>query len=476
MNNKPIISRFAPSPTGLLHMGNARTALFNFLFARAKQGRFLLRIEDTDQERSQQQYVEALQQDLAWLDVQADLGPAGENGADYFQSGRSAVYAQYYAQLQQTEQVYPCFCSPEALAMSRKAQRSAGNAPRYAGTCAHLSAAEAAARMAQGEKPTLRFRVPEKETICFEDGVRGVQNFNTQDIGDFIIRRADGTPAFFFCNAVDDSLMGVTHVLRGEDHLTNTPRQLMILRALDLPAPDYAHMSLILGDDGAPLSKRNGSMSLAELRDAGYLPLAVTNFLARLGHRYEQDGLLSLADLEAGFCLDRLGRAPARADKSQLDFYHRQALAELDDEAFLAWCMRHDSAQGLDRVPADERAALIAVIRDNISMPADVTPLLKAFYDVEIDFTDSATEMMTQAGADFFSTAAEVASQEVVFKDIVNAVKEKTGAKGKSLFMPLRMALTGLEHGPELGRMFALRGTSWAEQRFQQALTIIEKD
>jgi glutamyl-tRNA synthetase len=281
MNHK---TRFAPSPTGLIHIGNARTALFNALYAHKSV--FLLRIEDTDLERSKDTYIQQLKQDLKSLGL---LWQQQEKQSDRFD-----IYAKYYQQLQQQDLAYPCFCTPEELALSRKLQRASGKAPRYAGTCTHLSEAETAAKLQKGLKPTLRFRVPRGQRVEFNDLVRGKQQFASYDLGDFIIRRADGTPAFFFCNAVDDALMEVTHVFRGEDHLTNTPRQILILQALNLPIPQYGHISLILGNDGLPLSKRNGSQNIQGLIKEGWLATALINYLARLGHTYTDDNLLSL--------------------------------------------------------------------------------------------------------------------------------------------------------------------------------------
>jgi len=234
----PWVTRFAPSPTGELHLGNARTALFNLLLARHGSGRFVLRIEDTDTERSSEVHTAALMQDLRWLGLEWDAGPDRDDGrGPYRQSQRAALYDRYLETLLGQQDVYPCFCTPLELELSRRAQLAAGKPPRYAGTCRSLDAAGRAARAAQVPSATLRFRVPAGERIEFVDFVHGAQSFDSGDIGDFVVRRADGTAAFFFTNAVDDACMGVTHVLRGEDHLTNTPRQLLLLRALGLTAP-----------------------------------------------------------------------------------------------------------------------------------------------------------------------------------------------------------------------------------------------
>ena len=287
MANPSIKTRFCPSPTGYMHLGNIRTAVFNYLLAKALGGVFLLRIEDTDRERSQSLYSDALQKDLEWLGLHWQEGP-------YFQSERQNIYDQYYQQLIDKDLAYPCFCTEEELTLSRKIQRASGKPPRYPGTCAHLTETQIQEKKSSGLIPTLRFRVNDDEVIEFDDLVRGHHRFLGKDIGDFIIRRTDGTSPFMFCNAIDDALMGVTHALRGEDHVANTPRQVLILKALNLPAPQYGHISLIVGPDGSPLSKRHGSQSVQDLRESGYLNIALNNYLARLGHYYEDNRFISL--------------------------------------------------------------------------------------------------------------------------------------------------------------------------------------
>lgn len=475
-------TRFAPSPTGLLHLGNARTALFNALAARGR-GDFLLRIEDTDAERSSEAHVEALIADLHWLGLDWDEGPrpmgreAGGTGP-YRQSARGAIYAGYYARLEAAGLAYPCFCSPEQLALSRAAQRAAGQAPRYAGSCAHLSAEEVQARRDAGGRPTLRFRVPGTGEVGFHDRVRGEQRFRCTDIGDFIIRRADGTPAFFFCNAIDDALMGVTLVLRGDDHLTNTPRQLLILQALGLPVPAYGHISLVLGEDGAPLSKRNGSRSLRELRSQGYLPGALLNQLGRLGHSYIEAGYQSLDQLAAGFDLARLGRAPARYDTEQLDHWQKEAVRAAGAAELWRWLAGH--AEGLaDRIPAGRELDFVATVRDNLLLPADALPWAEALYGAADDFDTEAITELQAAGADWLAAAAAALSGAEDFKPWTQAITAATGARGKALFMPLRAALTGAvvadagaghwRHGPELKRLWTLLGRDEIARRLALA-------
>ncbi len=328
LQSSPVITRFAPSPTGSLHLGNARTAFFCYLWARKSGGRFILRIEDTDAERSRLRFRDELMAELRWLGLDWDEGPdIGGPSAPYSQAERGEFYRALFAQLEMNDQAYPCYCTAEELELSRKLQRMSGKPPRYAGTCRHLTSAERAQREARGLRAALRFAVPEDRIIEFTDTVHGPQRYASSDIGDFIIRRDDGTSAFFFCNAVDDSVMGVTQVLRGDDHLTNTPRQLLLLDALGMRRPGYGHVGLLVGADGAPLSKRHGSTSAQEFRERGFLPAAILNHLFRLGHTSDIEGWLPVSGMPAHFRPQHLGRAPARFDETQLVHWQKARLA-----------------------------------------------------------------------------------------------------------------------------------------------------
>jgi glutamyl-tRNA synthetase len=449
-----VVTRFAPSPTGALHLGNARTAFFSWLLARHADGRFILRIEDTDRERSVEVHTTALMDELRWLGINWDEGPgAGGAHGPYLQSERASIYADYFGRLERARLTYPCFCTPLELDLSRKAQLASGRPPRYAGTCRALSEAERAARRAQGLAEAVRFRVPSGTEILFEDLVHGSQRFLSDDIGDFIIRRAEGNPAFFFCNAVDDSLMGVTHVLRGDDHLANTPRQLMILRALDLRAPTYGHVGLLLGADGQKLSKRHGSTSVGELRERGYLAPAVLNHLFRLGHAPERDGWLEPNEMPRYFAVRHLGRAPARFDEEQL--HHWQKLAV--ERATAADLERWLAAKLPVSAQAAQRQAFIELVRHNVVLPADADHWVQVVYG-ELPAPEPADrELLQSAGAGFFGAAlAALDASGPDIGAITQAVQGATGRKGSDLYRPLRVAITARTHGPELKPLLAL--------------------
>jgi glutamyl-tRNA synthetase len=452
VSHGPITTRFAPSPTGELHLGNARTALFSFLFARHHGGRFVLRIEDTDTERSKETWTTALMEDLRWMGLEWDAGPAileekGEGpGVEYRQSRRGPIYARHSAALDARGLTYPCYCTPLELDLSRKAQLAAGRPPRYAGTCRELSAEARVRKSAQGVSPTTRFRVPTGKRVEFDDMVHGFQSFATDDIGDFILRRADGSAAFFFSNAIDDSEMGITHVLRGEDHLTNTPRQLLVLEALGLRAPTYGHLSLLVGADGAPLSKRHGATTLREFRERGYLPSALANHLFRLGHSSGENGVLSPDAMARAFTVKHLGRAPARFEESQLNVWQREVAHHMPLEESERW-LEAETPRDID---AERRRAFIAAIRPNVLLPRDVARWRDVVFGPSPQLDAASLERVREAGTKFFSAAAAAAAAGGSLSAIVDAVKAATGARGQALWKPLRLALTGTPEGPEL--------------------------
>lgn len=466
-----IRTRFSPSPTGMIHLGNARAALFSALFAAKNQGAFLLRIEDTDQSRSEQQFTDLLQDDLQWLGIEWQEGP-GVNGphGPYWQSQRHEIYARYYQQLVAAERAYPCFCTDQELALNRKIQLSRGQAPRYPGACRGLAKEEIASYVAAGKVSALRFRVPTQTAIEFVDLVKGLQHFNSDDIGDFIIRRADGSSSFLFCNAIDDSLMGVTHVLRGEDHLANTPRQLMILQALQMRTAHYGHLSLITGEDGAPLSKRHGSFSLRDLRERGYLPLAVLNYLARLSHAYDEQKLMSFAELAEHFQLEKLSRASARFDLNQLKHWQKETVLALNATEAWRWVGENLQAE----IPEEKQHLFIKLIQENALFPNDAIKWQKILFGHDLQLTEEQIAILQAAGKDFFSVAQKaVEKQGAELKAVLSELKAQLNLSGKGLFMPIRLALTAEQQGPELLHIVSLLGAEEVLRRFKRARQLV---
>lgn len=456
-----IRTRFAPSPTGRLHLGNVRTALFNALFAAQRKGDFVLRSEDTDAARSRASRLDEQIEDLRWLGLDWKEGPdVGGPHGPYRQSERGRAYAAYLERLLDEDRAYPCFCSAAELETRRAAAAAAGRPPRYAGTCAALARAEAERRLAAGEPASLRFRVPTDRIVAFDDLIRGEQHMAVDDIGDFVIRRTDGTPAFFFANAVDDALMEISHVLRGEDHLSNTPRQLLLLEALDLPAPAYGHLPLVLDFDGRPLSKRVGSASLETLRAEGILPAALANHLVRLGHAVTTPEFLSPAALIEEFDLARVGRAPAHHDPAQLAHWQRLAIRGLEPEPAAAWI-------GETGIPHERWTGFWELVRGNVATRTDATEWARRLAGVpEFDTDGRATLAATPSS--LFAEAIDLSGEADEGK-AVRALRERTGLRGARLYRALRTALVGRSEGPEVARLWTFFTRDERRVRFERA-------
>jgi len=466
MSPTPVVTRFAPSPTGELHLGNARTALFSYLLARHHGGRFVLRIEDTDADRSQEAFSVGLQADIAWLGLQWDEGPdRGGPSAPYRQSERTAFYEHYLQQLERAGAVYPCFCTPLELELSRRAQLASGRPPRYAGTCLRLTEEQRSARLAEGRKPSLRFHVAPGRVLEFEDLVYGPQRFVTDDIGDFIVRRESGSAAFFFSNAVDDAAMGITHVLRGVDHLSNTPRQRLILEALSLRIPVYGHLSLLVGSDGAPLSKRHGATSVRELREAGFASLAVCNDLFRLGHSSARHELLTLEQMAEAFEVAHLQRASAHFEMGPLRHWQSEWVQSLSSAQARAWLEPMLSAD----LTAEQVEAFVAAVLPNVVLAEDARLWKDVVFGEVLTYEEPALAAARDAGASFFATAAAAIADRpgapLGSSLDLAAVSKATGRRGAALFTPLRAALTGRLHGPQLAPLLAAMPAQRARER-----------
>ena len=456
-------TRFAPSPTGQLHLGNVRAALFNWLVARHDGGRFLLRIEDTDTAREVAGGTEAIIDDLGWLGLVSDEAP-------WFQSKRAGIYGDELDKLAKGEYLYPCFCTDAELKAQREKQAAASKPPRYDGTCAGIAAADAAGRVAAGEAHTLRFRVPPHRKISFSDRVHGRYAFATRDIGDFVIRRSDGSSAFFFTNAVDDALAGVTLVLRGDDHLSNTPRQLLILEALGLDAPEYGHLPLFHDSDGEKMSKRNDGtgMTLATLRHLGYHPLAIANYLARVGGQVDSQEALPMDALAAAFSTMHFGRSSARFDDAQLKHWQRKTLDILDTDALWAWMDSPVHA----RVPDSDREAFIALVRPNTMFPGEVLDWCFVLYDDNPMPQKAAITLLQENASPLFTVALSAYEEGLPWSDWLARIKSGANLKGPALFKPLRAALTGRLDGPELAEVYRMLSPKRIRDRLETASTL----
>ena len=455
MNTK---TRFAPSPTGLIHLGNARTALFNALLAVRNHGKFLLRIEDTDKERSKNKILYNLITDLRWLGINWHEGPEiGGKHAPYMQSKRKKIYQSYYHELEGQGKIYPCFCSEKSLGLVRKSQVSAGQPPRYAGACTNLTEEQVKVKINEGKKYALRFRVPKTQIIRFTDLIRNEQKFASRDIGDFIISRRDGSPAFFFSNAIDDALMGITHVLRGDDHLSNTPRQMMIMEALNLPFPIYGHISMVVDRiNNLPLSKRCGSNSVKEMRE-----------LARLGHHIDDNRYQSVEELATTFNIDKLGHSPTSFDIDQLNFWQKKALSTVSDDELWQWM----GEQVHQLVPTNKQQLFVKTIRHNILFPNEALAWAKILFAVHLKLSDNAKATARCAGDKFYQhTLTALDNHGNDYQALVEELRQLSGVKGKSLFIPLRIALTGQYSGPKLDKILILLGQSCARSRFKSCL------
>jgi glutamyl-tRNA synthetase len=457
--------RFAPSPTGQLHVGNARTALFNWLLARGAGAPFVLRIEDTDVERSTPESEAGILADLRWLGLDWDEGPdVGGACGPYRQSERLHLYESYASELSNAGHAYHCFCSPEQLESERRAAVAAGGPARYSGRCRLVTREQADARIAAGERPALRFRVPDNRELVFADVVRGELRFHTDVIGDPVIIRADGMPAYNFAVVVDDALMGITHVVRGEDHISNTPRQILIYEALGFASPVFAHLALVLGPDHAPLSKRHGATSVAEFRSKGYLPEALVNYLALIGWSPGGgDELLPLPELARRFSLDAVGSSAGVFDEEKLAWVNRHYLKMASPDRLADLALPHFERAGIPMSPDARGRAFLASVLPVASTAVDrldQAPARLSFlfdYDAARALADASIRREMQAGearavvrtlADVLADAPRLDRER--FRLAAGDVKARTGQKGRALFHPIRAALTGRAEGPEL--------------------------
>ena len=460
-------TRFCPSPTGLLHLGNLRTALLNVLLAIKSGGIFILRIEDTDAERSKTEFSEAVCDDLEWMGLDWQEGPRiGGPEDSYYQSERNSIYESFYDKLLEQDLIYPCFTSDEELKIIRRNQMAAGEPPRYTGIWANASQEDIEKELEKGTQPVYRFRLPKDRTITFQDLVKGEQSFHTSDLDDFIVRKKDLSPTFMFANAIDDSLMGVNVVLRGDDHLSNTPRQIALLEALNLEIPEFIHVALFTGDDGAPLSKRNGSLSVKELKEIGYFPQAVINYLSRVGHIIPDNELRDLEGLSSVFDVANISTSPSRIDHDQLTFWQKNVIESKSIEELSSWLESH-----LENLPKDiDQDSFVGLIKDNIVFPNEAVEYLDNLFVNSLSTVKEVEDLIKQSGPDFFKLAEKIVRDNWGdWSKTMKLIGEETGTKGKGLFMPIRASITGQLSGPELDQVTRVMGQERVIKRLKEA-------
>ncbi|MPT48695.1 MAG: glutamate--tRNA ligase [Sphingobium sp.] len=448
MSNQPVITRFAPSPTGQMHVGNLRTALHNWLLAQRHGGQFWLRMDDTDAQRSTEEYAASIRTDLQWL----GLVPAGEKK----QSDRFALYEEHFTRLAAEGRVYPCYETSQELDLKRKVQLGRGLPPVYDRAALTLTDAEKAALEAEGIAPHWRFKLDHDTPIHWADMVRGEQNFDPKLLSDPVIRRADGSWLYMLPSVIDDIDMGITHIVRGEDHVSNTAAQIQMFAALGADAPSFAHEALLVGTEGK-LSKRLGSIGIDSFREAGMEPISLIALLARIGTSDPVIPVTELSPLIETFDFAHFGRAPARFDEQELAMLNQKILHLLDFTAVQS------------RLPHGMTEAAWHAIRPNIATVAQAAgwwavvtgPLsVPAVAEDDRDFIAKAKEILTT-----------LTFGDDVWKQLTSALKEQTGRKGKALFLPLRRALTAQDHGPDMSEFLPLIGQEQALERLQAALS-----
>ncbi len=481
MSQQQLRVRFAPSPTGELHIGNVRTALFNWLMARKSNGRFILRIEDTDLERSKKKCEQPILDDLRWLGLDWDEGPdrAGDFGP-YRQSERLELYQAVAERLLKQGQAYYCYCTPEELSQRRKQQLAGGEAPKYDGRCRKLSAAEGTAQQTRSINPSLRFKIAGNK-IEFDDLIKGKLEFDLAAFGDFIIMRATGWPTYNFAGMIDDALMNISHVIRGEDHISNTPKQLLLYRALGYKPPHFAHLPLILDHNNKPLSKRDWYSSVRNYRQAGFLPQALINYLALLGWSPKGEEIMGLDELKDKFSLADVGRSSAIFDIKKASWINSQHIRKLEIAELTGLCLPYLKQdvrfkETLAEAKTGWLKRVIEAVQPELNTLAEVTRHAACYlYDsIEPALEQEQPEVSPEAMgvikllAEKLNELEELTGENV--KQLIQELKSETGANGRKLYMPIRLAVTGQAHGPELAELIPILGKKRCRQRLHQML------
>lgn len=477
--------RYAPSPTGHLHIGNARTALFNYLFARHTGGKFIIRIEDTDQKRNIAGGEESQLKYLKWLGIDWDesIDVGGDYGP-YRQSERQHIYQEYASDLLERGLAYKCYCTEEELALEREAQLARGEMPRYSGKCRHLTEEEKQELEKEGRKPSIRFHVPSGKVYTFNDMVKGEVSFESDGIGDFVIIKKDGMPTYNFAVSIDDHLMKISHVLRGDDHISNTPKQLMIFEAFGWEPPTYGHMTLIVNESRKKLSKRDESIIqfIEQYEELGFLPEALFNFIALLGWSPQgEEEIFTKEEFIKIFDPNRLSKSPALFDQKKLLWMNNQYMKKLDLDKVVELALPHLIKAGLVPENMTEEQEqwvrnLIGLYQEQMSYGAEIVELSRIFFQETIEYNEEAQavlkeEQVPEVLTAFYNEIKDLEPFEAAsIKTATKNVQKATGQKGKKLFMPIRVAVTGQTSGPELPVTIELLGKEKVLARLEQIL------
>ncbi|MCX7794591.1 MAG: glutamate--tRNA ligase [Thermodesulfovibrionales bacterium] len=459
--------RFAPSPTGHLHIGGARTALFNWLFARHNKGVFILRIEDTDRSRSTEEFIEAIIEGMRWLGLDWDEGP-------YRQTDRLDIYKSYAERLLKDGNAYYCYCSPEELEERRRLALASGRPPKYDGRCRDLKTP------VPGRLPAIRFRMPQSGITVVEDLIRGKVTFDNEQLDDFIIMRSDGTPTYNFCVVVDDVDMRITHVIRGDDHLNNTPKQIHIYKALKYDIPQFAHLPMILGPDKTRLSKRHGATSVMAYRDMGYLPEALLNYLVRLGWSYKDQEIFSREELIEKFTLENVGKSPAVFNPEKLLWLNSHYISTSTNERLYELVRPFLIREGIIRedTPIDIQwiSRAIATLKERSRTLVELTSSLRYYIleDIEIE-EDAKKKFINEKTIEYLKKAKELLGNVEPFtsKNLEEAFKKFTielGVKLSDVAQPLRVAITGKTVSPPIFDVLEVMGKEKVLRRLEKAL------
>ena len=481
--------RYAPSPTGNLHIGNARTALFNYLFAKHYGGDFVLRIEDTDFKRNKEEGERSQLKYMDWLGLDYDEGIGKEKEfGPYRQSERIEIYQKYAEQLLAEDKAYKCYMTAEELEAEREEQVANGLPPRYSGKHAHLTKEEQDQFEKEGRKPSIRIRVPQDRTYSFNDMVKGELSFEGKDFGDFVIVKNDGVATYNFAVAIDDHLMEISHVLRGDDHVSNTPKQLVVYEALGFKPPIFGHMTLIVNENKKKLSKRDETIIqfIEQYDDLGYLPEALFNFITLLGWSPEgEQEIFTREEFVKIFDEKRLSKSPAFFDNNKLTWINNQYIKAQPLERIVNLALPFFVKEGVatQEEVNNKRAwfeKLISLYQPQMSYGAEIVELTKQFFVEEIKFDEEELEILKQdttvAVFEDFLEKLEVAGDftSESIKTLIKTIQKDTGVKGKNLFMPIRIASTGSMHGPELNTSLELLGRDRVVARVKAALELIK--